>query len=202
MAKINKQNQAAVPQKVLHELFDYNSETGKWVNETNRGTRARKGQPAGYLNKKGYVVIGINGIGYLAHRLAWAYVYGDYPEGEQPLIDHINGKRGDNRIANLKISSHGENNRNKKMRSTNTSSVNGVFRREMWNGSKTKKNWYWIAHWYDENGKFRQKHFSISIYGEDRAKQMATDCREEQIRRLEVNFGILYSGRHGVHQYQ
>lgn len=35
MAKINKEKQAAVPQKVLHELFDYNSETGVWVNKSN-----------------------------------------------------------------------------------------------------------------------------------------------------------------------
>jgi hypothetical protein len=36
---------------------------------------------------------------YLGHRLAWFYVNGVWPVGD---IDHINGNRSDNRIANLR----------------------------------------------------------------------------------------------------
>lgn len=198
MAKINKDKQAAVPQKVLHELFDYNSETGKWVNETNRGKRAKAGQPAGCLHKlTGYVRIKINGKQYQAHRLAWAYVYGDYPDGEQPYIDHINGKKDDNRIANLKISSGGDNMKNKEMYSSNTSGVNGVTRTEKVEPSG-KIYYYWVAHWYNEKGKKRQKCFSINKLGEEVALKLAIDYRVEQIRLLEVNHGVIYSSRHGT----
>ena len=198
MAKINKDNQAAVPQKVLRELFDYNPETGKWVwiKKPHPNANIKIGQPAGCLSKKGYVHIQINGKQYKAHRLAWAYVYGDFPDGKQPYIDHINGKKDDNRIENLKVSSHHENMRNIEMRSTNTSGVTGVFHQEMVNPSG-KIYIYWKATWYDENGKKCYKYFSINKYGEEVALKLAIDYRVEQILLLEMNHGIIYSDRHG-----
>lgn len=41
------------------------------------------------------------------HRLAWFYVHGDIPDGR--TIDHINGDKGDNRLANLRLATAGEN---------------------------------------------------------------------------------------------
>lgn len=198
MAKINKEKQAAMPQKLLLELFDYNGETGGWFNKTNRNSRARKGEVAGYVNKMGYVQISISGYTYLAHRLAWTITHGDYPDGEQPFIDHINGKRDDNRIANLRDSSGAENNRNRQMSSDNTSGIVGVRRAYAWNGNKTKLNWYWMATWCDENGKKRSKKFNIQKLGEGEARQMAINHRAEQLRLLELNHGIVYSERHGT----
>ena len=197
MTKVNKQKQAAMPQKLLHELFDYNPVTGGWTNKTNRGSRARVGHPAGSLDKDGYVRIRISSIDYQAHRLAWAYVHGDFPEGEQPFIDHINGNPSDNRITNLKISSQAENNKNKKMKSNNTSGVTGVSRTEIVSSSGEMYR-YWTAQWYDENGKEHKKAFSIGKLGEGEAKQMAINCRIEQIRLLEQNHNIIYSPRHGT----
>lgn len=197
MAKINKEKQAAMPQKLLKELLEYNGATGGWVNKINRG-RARVGRTVGTLNKKtGYVVIGINGNMYQAHRLAWVYTYGDFPSGEQPFIDHINGKRADNRIENLRVSSHKENNKNKQMRHNNTSGVNGVSRVKNILPSG-KINEYWRAHWYDEDGTMRSKNFSILKLGEKTAMKSAIDYREEQIRLLESNHDIIYSERHGI----
>lgn len=60
--------------------------------------KIRAGDRAG-STKNGYVIIRINGRGYRAHRLAWLYVYGQWPT---LMIDHINGKRSDNRIENLR----------------------------------------------------------------------------------------------------
>lgn len=198
MSSINKGKQAAVPQKVLHELFDYNEVTGKWINKTNRNSRARKGQTAGCLNKStGYVTVGINGQQYQAHRLVWAYVYGDFPEGEQPYIDHINGNPSDNRIENLKVSSHGENQKNRKMNSDNTSGIAGVYRQEKPSLSG-KIYTYWTAQWCGENGKTCYKFFAVHTYGEEEAKQLAIKYRAEQLQLLEVNFGIKYSDRHGL----
>jgi hypothetical protein len=57
------------------------------------------GKVAGTTNAAGYIVIGIDGKDYYAHRLAWLFTRGRWPTNE---IDHCNGVRSDNRILNLR----------------------------------------------------------------------------------------------------
>lgn len=59
----------------------------------------------------GYLRIRIDKASYRVHRLAWLYVYGDWPKQQ---IDHINGSRTDNRIANLRDVSSKENTHNQR----------------------------------------------------------------------------------------
>jgi hypothetical protein len=59
-----------------------------------------------------------------AHRLIWALHYGEWPKGH---IDHVNGIRDDNRIANLRDVSRTDNQRNMKRPITNKSGVMGVY---------------------------------------------------------------------------
>lgn len=73
----------------------------------NRRTAAN--QPAGGIDGKGYVRIGIDGGQYRAHRLAWLYVHGVWPKSQ---IDHINRNRRDNRICNLREATGTQNNGN------------------------------------------------------------------------------------------
>jgi hypothetical protein len=82
----------------LRELFDYNPNTGVFHWRVSHGSM-RPGREAGTWNRHGYRVITINKMAYGAHRLAWLFVYGEHPTQD---IDHINGKRDDNRIANLR----------------------------------------------------------------------------------------------------
>lgn len=72
-----------------------------WISPSGRGQVRPE---VGTLNEKGYRIIRVAGRLYRAHRLAWLYVYGKWPKEQ---IDHINGKKDDNRIANLRdVSGH------------------------------------------------------------------------------------------------
>jgi hypothetical protein len=64
----------------------------------------------GCINGCGYLIVGLNGKIYLLHRLAWLYVYGEFPN----VIDHINGNTLDNRIENLRNGTVRQNNQNRK----------------------------------------------------------------------------------------
>jgi hypothetical protein len=58
-----------------------------------------------------------------AHRVAYAIYHGHWPTAQ---IDHINGNRMDNRIANLRDVSAAENSKNKRMLDSNSSGIVGV----------------------------------------------------------------------------
>jgi hypothetical protein len=72
----------------------------------------KSGKEAGCYHKgKGYRVVSVNNRQYKAHRLAWLLHYGRWPN---PYIDHINGVRDDNRIANLRETTTRGNGMNRK----------------------------------------------------------------------------------------
>lgn len=82
----------------LLSLLTYDPETGLFSWNVTRG-RSNAGSTAGSPHARGYLSIRVDLGRYLAHRLAWFYVHGEWPENQ---IDHINGIRTDNRIANLR----------------------------------------------------------------------------------------------------
>ncbi len=84
-------------------------------------TWKKTGAIAGGPNFDGYIKIKVHQRWYLAHRLAWFYVHGIWPT---QLIDHINGDRVDNRIANLRDVSNSVNRQNAKV--ANADSKTGV----------------------------------------------------------------------------
>ena len=113
-----------VSQKRLFELFDYDSQLGIFTRLVSTNTRNKAGDVAGYENRLGYIVIGIDGNSYLAHRLAWIYVYGDIPD---EALDHIDMVRTNNAIANLRLCTKSENHQNIKLcHSNNKTGVLGV----------------------------------------------------------------------------
>lgn len=84
----------------LRELLHYDPETGvfTWRVQANNN-RARVGAVAGTPHRRGYIHIGVGGFQYLAHRLAWLYAYGVWPTGH---IDHVDGCKTNNALANLR----------------------------------------------------------------------------------------------------
>lgn len=110
--------------KELLSKVSYDQETGIFTRKENSG-RAKSGDRMDRIwssSVKRYMRVCVFCERYLAHRLAWFYVHGYWPEE----VDHINGDGTDNRISNLREVDHNENMRNMKKHSSNTSGVTGV----------------------------------------------------------------------------
>jgi hypothetical protein len=106
----------------LRKILDYDLNTGRFTWRVKTSRKVVVGKEAGNTKPSGYVSIRINGLGHYAHRLAWCYVYGDWPTDE---IDHINGVRNDNRIANLRQATRKQNMENR-VRPVGASGYRGV----------------------------------------------------------------------------
>lgn len=133
--------------EALRKFFRYEPETGflfwrerpvedfktvsRWKawNKTYAGTRALASCTDGrYLRGT------IAGDAYYAHRVVWAIVYGEWPDGE---VDHIDLDKKNNAISNLRLATRSENMRNRSALSRNKIGIKGVSR-----CSRTPK---WIA---------------------------------------------------------
>ena len=105
----------------LRLLVSYDPATGNFVWLKDLANNVKAGTPAfSKRSARGYPVASIQGKNYLAHRVAWALHFGEWPEGD---IDHINGNRQDNRVDNLRVVSNAENCKNKRPRKTKKSGL-------------------------------------------------------------------------------
>ena len=98
-----------ITQEYLKSILQYNENTGEFV-WLMALKRMKIGNIAGSITN-GYIYVSLNKKKYLAHRLAWFYIYGKWPLN---CIDHINGIRDDNRINNLRDVTPRENSQNRK----------------------------------------------------------------------------------------
>ena len=115
----------------LKQLVSYDPETGVFTNSTPR-KKVRVGEVAGALDKSnGYIKLTIDRRHYFAHRLAFLFVTGAWPTG---IVDHINGNKTDNKLANLRQGSRELNQQN--MRKANNASSSGLLgafkKRDKW----------------------------------------------------------------------
>jgi hypothetical protein len=84
----------------------YDPESGVFTRLATTSPNAKAGQQAGTFRKDGRQQISIDGRHYLSSRLAWFYVYGQWPT---PDVDHINRIRCDDRLTNLREATRAQN---------------------------------------------------------------------------------------------
>lgn len=103
--------------------YRYEPDSGQLLFVIDGHRRRRTGEPAGWTNQNGYVLVRIEGHAFRAHRVAWLLQTGEWPTLD---VDHINGVRTDNRWCNLRAATRSQNLQNMGRRRDNLSGVKGV----------------------------------------------------------------------------
>lgn len=134
MSRINTNKEESLSLETLKKLLNYDPKSGEFTWLMSRSSKAKAGQIAGTICKDGYRHIKVKGMTYKAHRLAWFYCHGAWPEGE---IDHKFRNRDDNREKFIRQATPSENSTNRNIRNDNSSGFKGV----SWN----KKSRKWSA---------------------------------------------------------
>lgn len=117
---------------VARTLLNYNPITGKFTWKKATTNRVKVGDPAGSICKtNGYVILGINGVTYKAHRVAWLMIHGEWPAS---LLDHRDENRANNVWTNLRLANHSQNLLNRGKQCNNTSGMKNVH----WNKQNSK----------------------------------------------------------------
>jgi hypothetical protein len=80
-------------------VFLYDPESGLLSWRARPSVGVKVGDSAGSKRKDGYLGLKYRGQQYLAHRIAWLITYGSWPVQD---VDHIDGNRSNNAIANLR----------------------------------------------------------------------------------------------------
>ena len=107
----------------LHQLFNYDPESGHFTWLEPMAQSVKPGDRAGYTKDGKYRFVKIGSKAYAEHRLAWLYMTGSWPEFE---IDHRNRIKNDNRFENLRAVTRKQNSENANFRGDNVSGFRGV----------------------------------------------------------------------------
>lgn len=112
----------------MRSYLSYDVNTGVFTYTRKKG-KMGAGKIAGTTNKQGHIEINFNQKKYQAHRVAWLFCNGRWPDG---IIDHINRDPKDNRISNLRESTDSDNmhNRDKAHPINKTGLIGASFRKK------------------------------------------------------------------------
>jgi hypothetical protein len=151
--------------ELCNEYLNYNPETGSicWIKKAAKNTFI--GVPITTIDGRGYLKLRLDNKIYYQHRIAFLMYHGFLPRN----IDHINHKKADNCIDNLRGCTHRQNNANQKIRSTNTSGYKGVHKV----GSKwacqirVEGKKHWLGYFFCKHEAARAyNEKSLELYGE------------------------------------
>lgn len=109
-------------QEELKRILHYDPNTGIFTRLSSKRS-SLIGTQAGTFNH-GYIQIRVGKKIYQAHRLAWLYIHGEWPD---KVIDHKDGNPSNNCIDNLRVCTLIQNQFNSRKPVINTSGVKGVY---------------------------------------------------------------------------
>lgn len=109
-------------QQLIAECFEHRDGKLYWKKVAHPNKQYLVGQEAGSIHQTGYRHVTWLGKVHKVHRLIFLLEYGYLP----PEVDHINGDRQDNRLANLRPATRSENQCNRGAIASNTSGYPGV----------------------------------------------------------------------------
>lgn len=85
-------------QRTLKTLLHYDGRNGKITWRLDRGRNAKAGDEAGTERPDRMIGVMVQGKSYLAQRLIWLYVHGEWPEGRLKFLD---GDPGNLKLGNI-----------------------------------------------------------------------------------------------------
>lgn len=149
----------------LVELFELDAETGVliWKAKSHKNSPVKAGDVAGCPDDQGYLSVRVDGSPLKVHRVVFAMAHGYFPE----QVDHVNGVRDDNRLANLRAATNSQNSRNSRISSNNTSGVKGVY----WHKAAGK----WMA-----QIQINRRHHYIGLFADIKDAAAAARAAREQ----------------------
>lgn len=165
----------------LKTIIKYEPTTGEfWWIEPKRGRKLDV--PAGSINYKGYRIIVIAGKNYLAHRLAFLYMTGEWPS---EYVDHIDGNPQNNKWENLRAVTAQQNSWNKKRKYNSYTGIKGVRKvlfSDMWEVN------IWINDTLYSEGPFKTYQEACKRYDEIAFKERGIFHKPESPRKQRSSF--------------
>lgn len=157
-----------INKELLEKYFRYEPDSGKlyWIKNSNNGHK-RIGDEAGTITPNGYRIVCIWNYYIMSHRIVWALQGLTVPNGY--CIDHINGDKQDNRLANLRCTTITLNCRNQKLRKNNTSGHIGIYwktDKKKWEATITvNRRKIWRQYFTDIHEAVSCRQFEAAKYG-------------------------------------
>lgn len=148
--------------EALRQALNYDAASGALTWAISPGARAKLGDEVGCIDGEGYRTFIYRGKQYLAHRVIWAIVYGEWPQE----IDHADRNRANNRLTNLTDGDHFENCQNRDLGPLGPSGVRGV--------TYHKKSGRWMAQF-----RHRGRNYYVGLFGTPEAAGYARQQAKE-----------------------
>lgn len=108
----------------LHEVFRLDQATGRVFWRIKKANHIQAGDEAGAADGRGYRDVRVDGNRFYMHRVVFAMANGRWPVGD---VDHANRDKTDNRPANLREATRGQNMHNTGPLRCNKSGMKGVY---------------------------------------------------------------------------
>lgn len=110
-------------QSLVKTLLNYDPLTGALTHAVDRRPTGKAGEPAGWVNQRGYHRVSVEGKNLPTNKVIWLWMTGTYPVLD---VDHKDRHRANNVWTNLRLATRTDNLINQGKKPNNTSGYKGV----------------------------------------------------------------------------